>query len=163
MLDSARGSIRRSVSIDAGETARVEETIFAGWLAVLAPFEVTIREGGHVVPRDDRDQALLPSGPHDITLDNPALEFHEARHVDVRPGEVARVVVAAPRSRLTINATAPADVWLDDMPIGATPLVDIPVDIGTRELRLKSAAAERRVTVTVTTKPLALNVDFAGQ
>jgi len=45
--------------------------------------------------------------------------------------------------------------------IGQTPLADLAVEIGTHDLRVKSAAGERRVTALVTVKPFELNVDFA--
>ena len=78
----------------------------------------------------------------------------------MRPGEVARLSVAAPQSTLSLTSSEPAEVWLDDAPVGSTPLVDLPVEIGTRELRVKSAAGERRLTATVATKPLAVRIDF---
>ena len=64
VLDSPGGSVRRSVTIVANETARVAESIFAGWVSVLSPFEVAIAEGTRGIQLDDRNQAMLGPGPH---------------------------------------------------------------------------------------------------
>ena len=60
-----------------------------------------------------------------------------------------------------MTSTVPAEVWLDGVVVGPTPLADFAVEIGTHDLRLKSAAGERRVTALVTVKPFEVNVDFA--
>lgn len=161
-LESAKGSIERSVTIKAGETARLEEVIYAGWLAVFSPFDLAITEGTHPIRLDDRSQILLPPGPHEIRLENRALGFEEVRRVEVKPGEVTSLSVVPPRSALTVTATAPAEVWLDRVHVGQTPLVELPVELGTREVMVKNAAGdERRLTVTVTVKPATLNIDFS--
>ena len=54
VLESAKGSIQRSVTIREGETARLDEVIFAGWLSVFSPFELTITEGARTIRLDDR-------------------------------------------------------------------------------------------------------------
>ena len=160
VLESPKGSVQRSVTVEADLTAQVEESIFPGWITVAAPFEVTLREGTRAFHVNDREQVLLPPGPHEFRVENSALGYQTTQRVEVRPGEVARLSVAAPQSTLSLTSSEPAEVWLDDAPVGSTPLVDLPVEIGTRELRVKSAAGERRLTATVTTKPLAVRIDF---
>ena len=160
-IESAKGSIQRSVTIREGETARLDEVIFAGWLSVFSPFELEITDGTRAVRLDDRHQIMLPPGPHDLRFQNRALGFEEARRVDVRPGEVTSLSIVPPRSALSVTATAPADVWLDGVRVGQTPLVQLPVELGTREVVVRNAAGdERRFTVTIAVKPTVLNVDF---
>ena len=82
--------------------------------------------------------------------------------MDVQPGGATSLSVVPPRSALTVIATAPAEVWLDRVRVGQTPLVQLPVDLGTREVVVKSAAGdERRFTVTVTVQPATFNIDFS--
>jgi hypothetical protein len=70
--------------------------------------------------------------------------------------------VVPPRSALSVTSTEPADVWLDGVAVGRTPLTDLPSDLGTREVLLKSeTGAERRLTVTVTVQPVQVSVDFS--
>ena len=160
-IESPKGSVERSVTVAAGETSQVEETIFPGWLLVNAPIEITINEGTRVIRLDDRGQAMLSPGPHELRLENRTLGYQEVRQVEVRPGETARLSIVPPRSTVNITATAPADVWLDGVAVGQTPLADLPVEIGTHDVRLKSATGERRLSTVVTVNPLDLNVDFS--
>lgn len=162
-FESAKGSVQRSVTIVAGQTSQVEETIFSGFLLVDAPIELIINEGTRVIRLDDRGQAMLPPGPHELRLENRALGYQEVRQVEVRPGETTRLSIAPPSSTLNVTATAPAEVWLDGVAVGQTPLADFAVEIGTHDVRLKSAAGERRITALVTVKPFDLNVDFSDR
>jgi hypothetical protein len=160
-LKSDAGTVRRSVTIVAGETAVIEEAIFSGWVAVYLPFEVTIAENGRVLRADERNQIMLPPGIHQLRLTNAALGFDAVRQVEVRPGETATVRVTPEPSRLTVTATDTAEVWLDEARVGQTPLVAFPVPLGTHEVVVKRVAGgERRFTVRIGVKPFALHVDF---
>jgi PEGA domain len=73
------------------------------------------------------------------------------------------VSILPPRSYLSISANEPAEVWLDGEPVGQTPLLDLPADVGTREVRLRNAAGvERRRTIIVTVAPVTVDVDFSA-
>lgn len=87
LLKSANGSVERSVRVDAGESADVDESIFPGWLAVTAAMDLTLSEGSQPLSRDERGWAILPPGPHDVRFRNRALGVSEIRHVVVKPGE----------------------------------------------------------------------------
>ena len=162
VIESGQGSVQRSVSIKAGKTAQVTANIFAGFLTVFSPFEITITEGTRAIRLDEHHQVMLPSGPHQITMENTALGYRETRRVDMRPGETTTLSVVPPRSTIRVTASEPADVVLDGMPIGRTPLDEFPADLGTRELMLTSASGEvRRLIVTLTARPAQVNVDFS--
>jgi hypothetical protein len=161
-LASAEGTVRRTIAIAANKTTAIAESIFAGWVAVHAPFDVAATEGTRALRADERGQILLPPGPHDLRLVNRTLAYDQVHHVEVKPGEIAQLAVPLPRSTLSVTANEPAEVWVDGVRIGSTPLADAPVDVGTRDIVVKRAAGgERKVTVTVTMKPYALAVDFA--
>jgi hypothetical protein len=159
---SSEGTIRRSVTIAADHPTDLTESIFSGWVAVHAPFDLSVTEGTRALRADDRGQILLPPGRHELRLVNRALGYDQVHRVEVSPGEIAALDIATPRSTLNVTATEPAEVFVDGVRVGDTPLSDAPIDVGTREIVVKRAAGgERRVTATVTLKPYTLNVDFS--
>jgi hypothetical protein len=161
-LESAEGKISRSVNIAAGGTAVLNESIFGGWVAIYAPFDLSITEGERSFHLDDRSQIMLPAGPHHLRLVNQALGYEAVRDVDLKPGDTITVSVAPPRSALSVTATEAAEVWLDGSRVGDAPLAAFPVDLGTHEVILKrTGGGQRRFTVTVTMKPFTLDVDFS--
>jgi len=162
VLDSPGGSVRRSVTIVANETARVAESIFAGWVSVLSPFEVAIAEGTRGIQLDDRNQAMLGPGPHELHIENRALGYEELRKVFVKPGEITALSIAPPRSTISVTATAPASVWVDGSRVGETPIAALPLELGTHDVVVRHAEHdERRFAVTATMKPILLNADFS--
>jgi PEGA domain len=161
VVDSAEGSVSRTVTIDASAPVVLEESIFSGWLAVYSPVDLVVREGAKAYPLDDRHQIMLPPGPHALHLENRALGYDEARQVYVKPGETLTLQVTPPRSALTVKATVDAQVFVDGALAGDTPLVAFSVALGTHEVVVKRAGDERRFVVTSTVKPLDLSVDFS--
>ena len=162
VVGSANGSVRRSVTIKANETAQISEVIFAGWITIFSPFEVLVTDGARAIRLDERNQLMLSAGPHALRLENRALGYQEIYKVDIRPGETTSLSVVPPRSTLSVTSNEPAEVWLDGASVGQTPLADLPTDLGTREMLLKSGTgAERRITVTMTVKPVQVSVDFS--
>ena len=157
-------SIRRVVTVRAHETARVSEMLFAGWVTVFSPFDITITEGDQTIRLDDRHSAMLSPGPHDLRFANRSLAFEEVRRVDVRPGAFISLSLVPPPSTLNVRSTTPVEVWIDGIHIGQTPLTAIPVELGTRGIVVRGAdGVERQMTVTVTTKPVDLDVTPAGR
>ncbi len=161
VLESVRGTVRRSVSIRAGATTELVESIFAGWVHVSSPIELQISAGGRGLRLDERNQVLLPPGSHELRFENRAMGFVGVRKVEVEPGKTALISVVPPPSTLSVTSTAPATVLVDGAPIGETPLVDYGINLGIHEITVRNAdGAERRFTVTVTTKPVQLNAEF---
>jgi hypothetical protein len=161
LLQNQSGSVEQTVNVAPGETAQLDQTIFPGWVSIVAPIDLTISEGTRSLRPDDRSQVMLSPGPHDLLLANRALGYQETRHVEVRPGETTQLSIAPPQSKATFTATAPAEVWLDGKSVGQTPLIDLPIEIGTHHVKMKSGSAERQFTVTATMTPLAFNADFS--
>jgi hypothetical protein len=161
VLTSAEGSVKRSVTISATAISDVNESIFAGWLAVFSPVELTITEGTRAFHLDDRNQIMLSPGPHALHLANRSLGYEEVREVDLQPGEVASLQVVLPHSSITVNASAPAEVWVDGALAGETPLTAFSVALGTHEVVVKRSGEARRFMITVTVKPYDLTVDLS--
>lgn len=162
-LTSDSGSVHRTVTVSAGNTATVDEAIFSGWVAVYSPIEITISEGGRVLRPDDRNQVLLPPGAHQLRFSNKALGYDSAERVEVKPGEGTTVRLNPPSSTLSVTATEAAEVLVDGTRIGDAPLSGVPATLGTHEIVVRRAGggAERRFTVTVGVAPFTLNVDFS--
>ncbi|MGH9141245.1 MAG: PEGA domain-containing protein [Vicinamibacterales bacterium] len=160
-LKSDAGTVNRTVTVAANETAAIDEAIFSGFVTVYSPFDVTITEGGRVLRADDRHQIMLPAGPHELRLTNRALAYEAVRQVDVTPGEATNLQLAPEPSTLTVTASDAAEVWLDGARIGDTPLNGALVPLGAHEIIVKRAAGgERRFAVTIGAKPFSLNVEF---
>jgi hypothetical protein len=161
VIESSAGSVKRTVTLKANENATLNETIYAGWLKVFSPFELTITEGTRSLRLDDRYQVLLSPGPHELRFENRALGYQETRRVDVQPGVTTPLSIVAPRSTLSVTTSAPAEVLIDGVSAGNTPLASWVVELGTRDVQLKSAAGNRRFPVTVTVKPVVLDIDLS--
>ena len=102
------------------------------------------------------DRLMLPVGSHRIELANAGLEFVAARTVQIAAGRTANVVIAVPSGRLSVNAVPWADVSLDGVSIGTTPLGDLQVPIGSHELIFRHPQlGERKHTVTVKAQTVA--------
>jgi CheY-like chemotaxis protein len=163
-LESAGGTIQRSIDVKVNQTATVEASIYPGWLALFAPIEVEIQAHGRVLQFDERHQTLLPPGRHEIVVVSRALGYRDSRVVDVKPGEVTRLSIEPPKTTLTVTVTAPAQVWLDGTHIGAAPLVDVPIDLGTHQIVVRNpTAGEERRTIAATSAPVRVEIDFGKQ
>jgi hypothetical protein len=155
------GTVRRSVSVRAGRTDVLDAAIFSGWLALFSPIELDISEGGRALRLGEDNRLMLAPGRHQLLLVNRALGYRDTRVVDVNPGETTAVSIPLPKSIISITATPSAEVWVDGVRVGETPLVDVPVGIGTRELVFRNPALpERRQTITVTMSKTHVEVDL---
>jgi hypothetical protein len=163
VLESSGGTVKRVVSVAADRVAQITEAIYSGWLHVSTPFEVRISDEGRGVPLDERNQALLPAGSHSLQFDNAPLGYHERRTVTIKPGAITSIELTPPTSPLTVNASLPAEVLVDGVRIGDTPIVDRAIELGTRVIVVRSiTGAERRYTLPVTaSQPVSIAVDFS--
>ena len=161
VLQSDKGSVRRAVKIGAEDTI-VSESIFAGWLAVFAAFDLQITEGTIAIRLDESGKVLLSAGPHDLRFENRDLAYRESRHVEILPGVTTSLSLVAAPSTLTVTASGPAVVSIDGQQVGETPLTNFPISLGTRDIVVKGAdGTERRFTRKVTVAPVQIDVDFS--
>jgi hypothetical protein len=162
VLQSEKGSVRRTVNVSATRPAVISESIFAGWLAIFAPFELQVSEGDSGIRLDDTGKVLLAPGPHELKLENRDLGYSETRRVEVQPGQTTSLSLVAPPSTLTVTATTPAVVSIDGQQVGSTPLTSQPIALGTRDIVVTSTeGGERRFTKKVTVAPVQIDVDFS--
>jgi hypothetical protein len=72
----------------------------------------------------------LSAGSHRLELVNESLGYRTIQTVTVSSGQTTQVDATLPTGRLHLNATPWADVFIDDKPVGETPLANIEVPIG---------------------------------
>ena len=152
----------RTVQIQAGGSVTLDEAIFSGWIAVFAPFDLQIYDGKRFVGTTENERIMLKAGHHELELVNTSLSFRETRPVDVNPGATVPVNVQSAQGTLRITAPAGAEVFIDGVAVGPTPLAEQHVALGTRELVVKHPQlGEKRITATVTSSaPAEIKVDF---
>jgi hypothetical protein len=131
----------------------------SGWIAVFAPFEVTISEANAAISLDDRNRAMLPPGRHRLRFQNTAVGYDETRTINVRPTDTTTINLS-PQTSIAVNANQPAQVLIDGQPAGETPFKGR-VTLGAHTVIVKGAAGERQIAVDATSKPVQIDVDFS--
>ena len=123
VLKGDGGTVQRTVTIAANQTATIDEGIFSGFVTVYTPFDVTITEGGRVLRADDRHQIMLPAGIHELRIDESCARLRcRLGKVEIKPGETTNLQLTPEPSTITVTATSAAEVWLDGTRLGDTPL-----------------------------------------
>jgi PEGA domain-containing protein len=173
ILTGQSGSVTERVLIEPGRTAsllvpmgdRPAPGSAAGWIAVTAPADVQVFEGDRFLGTNRIDRIMMPVGRHDLEIVNEALGYRERRTIQVAAGQVAGVRANWPNGTLAINAVPWAEVFVDGMPVGETPIGSIQVAIGAHEVVFRHPQlGERRAMVTVTTgSPAKVGVDLRSK
>ena len=124
----------------------------AGWIAVVgASADVQLFENGKLLGSNRIDRIMLPVGRHEIEIVNETLGYQERRAVQVAAGQVSSIALKWPTGGLSINAVPWAQAFVDDSPVGETPIANIQVPIGQHEITFRHPQlGERRTFVTVT-------------
>ena len=167
LVTSESGSFRRRVAVTAGNTLSVvvaprTPAVTAGWVRVTSPVLLQMRVRGDLIGNSESDRVMLPAGEHDIDLINDSLGFAARRQVTVRAGQTSELRLTMPNGVLNVNATPWAEVWLDGVPLGETPLGNVSAPIGLHRVMFRHPQlGERHATVTVSLKePARLGVDM---
>jgi hypothetical protein len=167
-VTSATGSAEKKVILTAGHIASVVFSLpkssgpLGGWIAVSAPFELQVMEREDVIGASGSSRIMVAAGRHDIVLVNRALDYQEARRVEVTAGQTAQVRIDPPKVAMNVNARPWADVSIDGNELGQTPISNATVTVGTHQLVFRHPQlGERRQSVVVTAKgPNRVSVDL---
>ena len=155
-LTHSGSSVNRVVQVSAGTTAVVMASMTpagaaGGWVAFDVPFEIQVFEGDRFLGTTATDRLMLPAGRHQLELVSEPFGFRTTIAANVPAGRTTKLDVPLPTGSLSINALPWAEVWLDDKPLGTTPLGNLPVAIGSHEIVWRHPQhGERRQTVTIT-------------
>jgi PEGA domain len=171
VVRGAKGSVRRTVTVKAGETVSlvispvVPVAPAAGWLSVQASTRLELRQFGKLIGTTETEQIMLPAGEHDIEIANESIGYRTTRQVEVVSGKVTTLGVELPFGTISINALPWAEVWIDGERIGDTPIANLSRRIGTHEVVFKHPQlGERRETVLLTLRqPVRFGVDMRGK
>jgi hypothetical protein len=154
---------RRSAAASTASTTPLATAAAAdGWLTLHTPIDVTVESGGRPLGSSVEGRLKLAAGAHELTLRNDSLGYRTTRRVNVRSGRETDVVVAVPSGLVAVNAQPWADVWVDGSRVGATPIGNLPLPIGTHDVVLRHPDyGEQRHAITVTTAGVArVSVDL---
>jgi hypothetical protein len=132
----------------AGPTAPV-----AGWVTVASPFPVDLIEHDEVVGTSGTAKIMLAAGRHEVVVRSDAVGYETKRTVDVVPGRVAALQVIPPEGRLNVNARPWADVLIDGIAAGQTPLANVALGLGPHQITFRHPElGERTERVVITAK-----------
>ena len=154
------GAVRRTIRVETGKSVTLNVAIYSGFAAVSAPFIVTVSEGGRTIGTSENPLMLAP-GRHALKFSNTDLSYSAAQSVEIQPGESTRVDLD-PKGTANINAEPWAEVYIDGVKVGDTPLANLPISLGAREIVFKNPQlGERKVVATITAgSPAIISVDF---
>jgi len=157
------GALKRTVRVEAGKSVTLDVPIFSGFVAISAPIVLEVSENGKSVGTTE-NQIMLSPGHHDLQVANRDLHYSAKQSVDIDPGEVKRLELD-PQGTVNINAQPWAEVWIDGKKIGETPLANLSVPLGVREIVFKHPQfGERKVVTTVVADETgAVAIDFSKQ
>jgi hypothetical protein len=160
-LITSSATLKRSVKVEAGKTSSIDVAVYSGWLAVFAPIVLEVAENGRSIGSTEQGRLMLPPGRHALTFSNKDLGYSAVQKVDIEAGE-ERALTVEPRGALSLNAVPWAEVYIDGQRAGETPLANLQVPLGTREILFKHPQfGERRMTAVVTASaPSVVSVDF---
>ena len=140
----------------------VDKSMLAGSVAVSAPLPLQVLLRGRVVGTTEAESFMLPVGTYELEFVNESFGYKARRTVTIQAGKTAPLRLEAPLGTVNINATPWAEVWLDGKDLGETPLGNVQIPIGSRELVFRHPdLGERRATVLVTLKePARISIDL---
>jgi hypothetical protein len=162
LLENESGSFTDDVVVEAGATASLVVPMtrqpamsganVSGWIAVNAPADLQLYEGGRLVGSSRTDRIMVAVGRHDLEMVNEALGYRSNKTVDVAAGQVALVKPDWPKGSMAVIALPWAEVSIDGERLGETPIGSVSVPIGTHDIVFRHPElGERRTTATVTT------------
>jgi hypothetical protein len=170
VITDGSSTSRRTVNVTAGSTTTVVASfapagVTAGWVTLTSPIVLEVFQNGTLIGTSSVPRLMLPAGRHTLDVTNAALGFSSQVTVSVAPGGTASTSVPVPDGSVSINAVPWANVWLDGRALGATPIANLAVPLGTHEVIWRHPVfGERRQSVLVTARgPLRLILDLSRQ
>ena len=148
---SDAGTARRTIAVEDGVSKEVVFSMsqstapVAGWVAISSPFPVELVERNEVVGTSGAAKIMLAAGRHDVVMRNEALGYAVSRTLDIAPGRVASLSVTAPNGVLNVNARPWADVLIDGVAVGQTPLANLRIRVGDHQITFRHPTLGERV------------------
>ena len=149
-------------AVPAAVTPPVDKSMLAGSVSVASPVPMQVLLKGRVVATTEAESFMLPVGTQELEFVNENVGYRARRTVTIQAGKTTPVRLDPPSGTVNINAVPWAEVWLDGQRLGETPLGNLQLPIGSRELTFRHPEfGERRATVLVTLKePARISMDL---
>jgi hypothetical protein len=123
----------------------------AGSLSISAPVPMRVFERGRLIGTTEAETMMLSVGTHELSFANDEVGYRVQRTVTVQAGQTSTVRLEPPVGVAHINAVPWAEVWVDDQRVGETPIGNLKIPIGTRQIVFRHPElGERRTTLLVT-------------
>lgn len=137
----------------------------AGWVTFPRGPALDVFEANQLLGSSDQGRLARPEGPHTFVLVNEALGFRTEQTVVVRAGQDVALRIDWPFAPLEIETQTPAQVSVDGLPRGETPLAPLRLPIGPHTVALTHPTlGSRRLEVQVSLRGLnRVTVDFGPQ
>jgi hypothetical protein len=147
---------QRAVAIPAAEPVR------SGGVRLVSPLELQVLEGDRVLGSSADGAIVASAGRHEFEFVNSALGYRARRVVNLKAGAVVSLSVPHPEGRISINATPWADVWIDNVHVGETPLANLSIPIGEHEVSFRhpSFGEQRRTAIVRFDTPARVSADL---
>lgn len=122
----------------------------SGGIRLNAPIDLQVLEGNRVLGTSADGPIVAPAGSHQLDFVNSAVGFRVRQSVTIKAGEIATLTITPPMGRLSVNAQPWAQVLVDGMPAGETPIANLAVTLGQHEIIFRHPQlGERREIVVV--------------
>jgi eukaryotic-like serine/threonine-protein kinase len=158
-VTSDTGSAQRTITVADGTTKEVvfslprSQAPLGGWVTVTSPFPVDVIEHDEVIGTSGTARTMLAAGSHDVVLRNDSVGYEAHHRIDVPAGGVATLEVVPPKGSVNVNARPWADVLVDGVSVGQTPLANLMLPVGTHQMTFRHPQlGERRENVLVSAK-----------
>jgi hypothetical protein len=163
VLESELGAVKQTVTIESGITAQLvvpltapEGAPVSGWIAVSSPIELQLFEGDRLLGTSRSDRVMVAAGRHELDLVNETFGYHTSRSIQVAAGKVASIAAEMPNGMIAINAAPWAEVTIDGVKVGETPIGNHQLPIGLHQVVFRHPELGEQVhTATVTLKEVA--------
>jgi hypothetical protein len=161
--------VKQTVTVEADTTASLVVPLgvrdgapLFGFVAVSAPVELQLYENGQLLGSSQSERVMVAVGSHQIEVVSKALGYRVTRTVQVTPNKVVAIPIKLPTGSMAVNAVPWANVLLDGVDVGETPLGNLQATIGSHELvfRHPDLGEQRRTVVVTLTAPLRVSADL---
>ena len=128
----------------------------------MSQVEVQLLDGDRVLGSSSDGAIVTSAGRHEFELVNSVLGYRSKQVVNIKAGEIFSLRIPHPEGRISINAVPWADVWIDRVHIGETPLANLAIPIGQHEVSFRhpSLGEQRRTTIVRYDLPTRLSADL---
>jgi hypothetical protein len=146
----------------AAASVAAAKTLVAGMVSVTAPVTLRVFSNGRFVGTTEAETIMLPVGTHQLEFVNESVGYRARQSVTVQAARTSSVRLEPPPGALHVNAVPWAEVWVDNRRIGETPIGNLAVPVGQREVVFRHPElGERRATVLVTlSEPARVSMDL---